>query len=76
MILFKGPNRKLTVFKYDKKQNSRFVKPEYALKILPFRLKRLLLLIDLGSNLTFYDILTSYFWCWLIDLNLYLLLYI
>lgn len=50
MILFKGPKRKLTVFKYDKRQNSRFVKHEYALKNLLFRLKRFLLLINLGCN--------------------------
>lgn len=71
MILFKGPKRKLTVFKYDRKQNSRVVKPEYALNILQFRLKRFLLLINFGGNLTFYDILTSYFWCWLTNLNLH-----
>lgn len=33
---------KLTVFKYDKRKNSRFVKHEYALKNLLFRLKRFL----------------------------------
>lgn len=61
LILFKGVKRKITFFNNDREQNPRFVKPGYAFKILLFQAKEVFLLSNLGSNLTFYDILTSWF---------------
>lgn len=53
LILFKGAKRKMTLFNCDRKQNSRFAKPDYAFKNSTTQAKEVFFIIKFGKQVDF-----------------------